>query len=456
MTEKKLGIAEKLGYGGHHLASNMVVFFVNSYFMFYLTDVYGIPPAIAGAIFAIGVVWDGINDPLIAHFADNRRFKSGECTRPFMLYTCLPLAVSTVLLFTPFEMPLIMKVIYCIVIYIIFDTATTFYRLPGFVMPVIASADQRDRLSINAYVSGGGSLGGALATVMCWPLVIMFSKGTDSIGKLINPQRGFPVTSVIIGGILIVLALYSYFTARERIKPKLDADDKLSLFKSFKLTIQDYNFRWNTVFSTIYFICNTLMVTMVVYYSTWVLKDAATNIIIMAVFITGSITALPFVKKVSIKLGRRKAMMLGALLILAGKIPFVIFPSIAMVMYVNAFITGLSVALNIVSFSTTRAEVADNIEAVSGRRIDGMVVNFNGFFNKCGTSLTTLAIGLVLQFAGYDAGLSQQPPQVTTAIVGIMGWAAIAFAILMFFCARKITIEDVVKKLNNGDKVINA
>ena len=446
MIEKKLGIPEKLGYGGHHLASNLIVFFVNSYFLFYLTDVYGIPPGIAGAILALGVVWDGINDPLIAYFADNRRFKSGECTRPFMLYTCVPLAVVSILLFTPFAMNLTMKIIYCIVIYIIFDTAVTFYRLPGFVMPVIASADQRDRLSINTYVSGGGSLGGALATVLCWPLVRMFS-GLSENGDMINPQRGFPLTAVFIGAVLIILALYSYFTARERVKPKLDTENKLSIMKSFKYTIQDYNFRWNTVFSTIYFICNTLMVTMVVYYTTHVLKDAGKTTIIMAIFIAGSISALPFVKKISLKLGRRKAMMLGALLILAGKIPFVIFPLSAFIMYVNAFITGLSVALNIVSFSTTRAEVADNIENTSGRRIDGMVVNFNGFFNKCGTALTTLCIGLALEFAGYNAELSVQPQAVTTAIVGIMGWAAIAFSVLMFFCAGKITIENVVKKL---------
>jgi len=447
MKEKKLGLLEKLGYGGHHLASNLIVFFVNSYILFYFTDVYGIPPAIAGVILALGVVWDGINDPLIAHFADNRRFKNGEFMRPFMLHTCLPLAVATILLFTPFKLPFVLKVIYCIFIYVIFDTAVTFYRLPGFVMPVLASAEQRDRLSINTFVSGGGSLGGALATVLCWPLVRLFS-GLNENGDMINPQRGFPITAAVIGIMLIALALFSYFTSRERVKPKLELDDKLSMLKSFKLAMQDYNFRWNTVFSTIYFICNTLTITMVVYYCMYIIYDAGKTTLIMAAFIVGSITALPFVKRVSLKLGRRKAMMLGALLIMAGKIPFVFFPTNIIVMFAYPFIMGLSVALNIVSFSTTRAEVADNIEAVSGRRIDGMVVNFNGFFNKCGTALTTLGIGLALQFAGYNAELSVQPEAVTTTIIGIKGWAGIAFSLLMFFCARKITIEDVVKKLN--------
>jgi len=129
MKEKKLNLPEKLGYGGHHVASNLIVYFVNAYILFYFTDVYGIPPGIAGMILALGVIWDGINDPLIAHFADNRRFKSGESTRPFMLYTCLPLAIASVLLFTPFNLPPVIKIIYCIVIYIIFDTAVTFYRL---------------------------------------------------------------------------------------------------------------------------------------------------------------------------------------------------------------------------------------------------------------------------------------------------------------------------------------
>ena len=447
MTDNnRIGIPEKLGYFTFSISCNVVLTFVNTFILFYFTDVFGLPPAVAGAVIAFGVIWDGINDPLIANYADNHRFKNGERVRPYMLYICIPLAIFTVLMFTPFAFSQTLKVVYIVFIYVIFYSLTTFLRLPSYAMQILATPNQQDRLSISTYTSGGASLGGVLAGVICWPLVRMFS-GLDSSGGMINPQRGFPLTAVVIGLLVVTGALFSYFTSRERVFPKNNAENKLTLFKSFMLTIKNYNFRWNTIFSTLYFVNNTLLTATLVYYCNYVYKKPGATTALMGTFALGSILALPAIKKIDRALGRRKAMMLGALLIFISKIPFVIFPLNIISLYVTAFIMGLSVALNIVTFSTTRAEVADHIEYVNNRRIDSMVINFMGFFNKCGTSLTTLAIGFVLQLAGYRAGVSAQPQSVTTALVFIMGWAPLALSALMLFCGSRITIEKVVQEM---------
>ena len=446
MTDMKIGIIEKLGYGSIHLSANLLVSFVNMLILFYFTDVFGISPAVAGAVIAFGLIWDGINDPLIANYGDNHRFKNGERSRPYMLYFCMPLAISTVLMFSPFALSQTLKVVYIILIYIVFYTFTTFWRLPGYTMQTLATPDLKDRLSINVFVSGGATFGAMLAGVMCWPLARMFS-GLTADGEMINPQRGFPMTAGVIGIIIIATALFCYFTSRERVFPRNTLEEKISLLQSFKLSMKDHNFRWNTAFSTLYFSNNTLMMATLVYYCTYVFRRPAAATLIMGIFAVGSLLALPFIKKIDLVLGRRKAMMLGALLIFTGKIPFVIFPYYIMSMYISALTMGLSVALNIVTFSTTRAEVADHIEFVNNRRIDSMVVNFMGFLNKCGTSLTTLAIGIILQFTGYQADISDQPQSVIIAMVIIMGWASMAFSLIMLFCGSRITIEEVVREM---------
>lgn len=450
MTDNRIGMTEKLGYFSFSISCNIVITFVNTFILFYFTDVFGLPPAVAGAVIAFGLIWDGINDPLIANYADNHRFKNGERTRPYMLYICIPLAVFTILMFTPFVLSQAIKVVYVVFVYVIFYSLTTFLRLPSYAMPALATPNQRDRLSINTYVSGGASLGGVLASVICWPLVRVFS-GLDSGGGMINPQRGFPLTALVIGSLIVAGSLFCYFTSRERVFPKNDTENKLTLFQSFALTVKDYNFRWNAAFSTLYFVNNTLLTATLVYYCTYVYRNPGATTAIMGTFALGSILALPVIKKIDAALGRRKAMMLGALLIFVSKIPFVIFPLNIITMYITALIMGLSVALNIVTFSTTRAEVADHIEYVNNRRIDNMVINFMGFLNKCGTSLTTLAIGFVLQLAGYRAGITDQPESVTAALVACIGWASLVFSGLMLFCGSKITIEEVVKEMR-GEK----
>jgi Na+/melibiose symporter-like transporter len=43
--------------------------------LFFLTNVLKIPMGWAGAIIAIGTVWDAVNDPLFGYYAVNHRFK---------------------------------------------------------------------------------------------------------------------------------------------------------------------------------------------------------------------------------------------------------------------------------------------------------------------------------------------------------------------------------------------
>ncbi|MEL7648740.1 MAG: MFS transporter [Sedimentibacter sp.] len=447
MNNQKISLAEKLGYGSFSISCNIVVQFVSTFILFYYTNVFGLSPVVAGAIVSFGVIWDGINDPLIAHFSDNHRFKNGERVRPYMLYICIPLAITTVFMFVPFDMAQWMKPLYGIFMYVIFYSFTTFLRLPSYAMPILSTSDSQERISINTYTSGGASLGGVLASVLCWPLVRIFS-GVDESGSLIDPKRGFPMAAAIIGCIVIFGALLSYFTSRERVKPLNENEEKLSLISSFKIVTGNYNFRWNTAFSTLYFVNNALLTTTIVYYCTYVFNDSGLTTTVMAAFAVGSIIALPFIKRLDRAMGRRRAMMLGAALIFISKVPFLILPTNVSAMYANAFIMGLSVALNIVTFSTTRAEVADHVEHENNRRIDSMVINFMGFLNKCGTSLTTLFIGISLQMAGYNAQLKIQPQAVTQTLIFLIGWTSLAMAVAMFYCASKITIEETVQQMN--------
>ena len=449
-TIKKIGLTELLGHGSFSISCNLVIQFVTTFILFFYTDVFGIAPAAAGAILAVGMAYDGITDPVVAGIIDNRRFKNGERTRPLIKYICVPLSVALIVMFTPITIHGAAAVFYCLLIYLVYDTLTTLLRLPGFALPTLATSNQQDRLNINTFISGGATVGAVMASVLCWPLVLAFS-GLDDAGGLINPQRGFPLAAAVIGLIIIAGGLFCYHTTRERVFPKDKNEQKLSLWKAFKTTMSNYNCRWNTAFSTLYFVSNSLLSTTLVYYCAVVHRNPALVTPIMAVFAIGSLIALPFVRKIDNKIGRRKAMMLGAGLILISKIPFLFFPLNIYAMYVNALIMGLSVALNIVTFSTTRSEVSDHIEFVNNRRLDSMVINCMGLVNKYGTALTVLAIGLVLQFTGYDANLDYQPQAVTTGLIAIMGWVAVGVAALMLFCASKITIEKVMIEMKEAE-----
>ncbi len=95
----KLNFSTKLAYGigelSGSLPSNILVFF----FLFFLTDIAGLKPGVAGIIVMIGKVWDGINDPLIGWLSDRTRSRFGR-RYPWMILGSIPLGLSCILLWT--------------------------------------------------------------------------------------------------------------------------------------------------------------------------------------------------------------------------------------------------------------------------------------------------------------------------------------------------------------------
>ena len=74
-----------VGYGAGDFGFNLYFTGLNLYLLYYYTDVLGIDPAVAGIIFMIPVIWDGISDPLMGWIATRTRTRFGKF-RPYVLF----------------------------------------------------------------------------------------------------------------------------------------------------------------------------------------------------------------------------------------------------------------------------------------------------------------------------------------------------------------------------------
>lgn len=92
LSAEKLHFTTKLAYGagdfGPAITANILVF----YLLFFLTDVAGIPPALAGSVLMIGKIFDAINDPIIGLLSDRTRSRWGR-RLPWILAGMVPFAV---------------------------------------------------------------------------------------------------------------------------------------------------------------------------------------------------------------------------------------------------------------------------------------------------------------------------------------------------------------------------
>ena len=90
---------EKVGYAFGDFSSCLIWQSISIYLLFYFTNVAGVEQGAAIAIISISIFIDGFTDILMGFIIERTRTRFGK-VRPYLLTMGLPLAVSTVLLFS--------------------------------------------------------------------------------------------------------------------------------------------------------------------------------------------------------------------------------------------------------------------------------------------------------------------------------------------------------------------
>ncbi len=445
-TTEKMGVVEKLGFMTFSMSDNIVYQFKAIYYMFFLTNVLGISVGTAGTVFAIGTVWDAVNDPLLGYMALNTRFKSGEKIRPFILYA-VPWAVTIVALFWAFPGSELFKAVVAEAIYFIFEAFNTFCGIPYNSMGSVATNRDDDRRSLNVYRNIGGCLGTAIGALACLPLLKLFG-AMDSTGNLTAAaNRGFILTATVMGVICVAGAAVHFLTTRERVHQVEDNDEKIPFGEVVRMLVSCPSFIRNTLYVACYGCGNTLLLTCITYYATYALGSTAAATSIQAAYLVVSLIMSVLVVPIDRALGRRRTMILGAVMLILSKIWFILQPSNVIALYVNAAVTGVGVAIAFVMFNTNRNNIVDLVEAKEGRRLDSMVSTVDNLMAKLSQSGVTWFIGFWLARAGFNADLPAQPAAVVPALNFLLGWAPLIFAVIMLIVVFRFRIEEEVADL---------
>ena len=447
---KPMGTLEKLGFGCFSMSNNVVFQFKSSFYLFFLTNVLGIGIATAGAVLALGTVWDAINDPLLGYTAVNRRFKNGERIRPFILFSVF-WALSIVGLFTAFGGSEMVKAAIALIIYFVFEAFNTYVGIPYNGMASVATNRDEDRRAINVYRNIGACFGTAIGTLACNPLLKLFGAMDKQTGNLTDSAaRGFLLTACVMGCVCIFGAAVHFFTTKERIRPEQEETVPLSFREVVQALIANEHFVKNTLYILCYNVINTLLLTCIVYYATYILGSTGASTPIQAAYLVMSLGMSFAVSAIDSKLGRRKTMILGTAFYVFGKIWFLIQPHAAGAMYVNALTVGVAVSISYVMFNTNRNNIVDLVEKQSGYRLDSMVSTVDNLAAKLGNALVTWLIGVSLDMAGFDEALAVQPEAFGTVLSALLGWVPMLIGVAMFFVVRNFRIEDDVKALEHS------
>lgn len=436
-------LPEKLGYMAYSTSANIVFNFKSLYYLIFLTNVLQIPVLTAGTMMTLGTIWDVTNDPIIGVFAGNVKFKSKEKIRPYLLLIAIPWALGLVLLFTDFNLTQTLAVIVSLLIFFFYEIANTFRGIVYNGLGALASDNDDDRKSINAFRSLGACLGSGIGAVAVTPIVRLFGGLQEKnaiIGK--GDARALFLTALVMGALCVFGCLVHYFTSKERVQEKEEHDDSVSIKDTYKMLFKCKSWVWNMLYIMGYGICNTLIMSAINYYAAYILGSSSKATPILATYLVVSIIMSLLTPKIDTLLGRKKTMYLGVISQIVGKVIFMLNPTNELFIYINAISVGFGATITFIMLNQNRNNISDVVEIQNHRRLDAMVSTGDNLASKLAEALVTQLMAFALAVAGFNEALQiNQTVATKNVICGLLGIVPCIVLVGMLITIRFLDIE---------------
>lgn len=397
---------EVLSYSVAGLGQNIICQLVTSFFMVYLTEVVGIKALWLSFMFLAARLFDAFNDPIMGTIVDRTRSKLGKM-RPYLLYSPIPIAVLSVLLFTSFpNWSMQGKFAYSTIIYLAWGIAYTSVDVPYWGLASSMTSDTGKRNTLLTVARLFCTIGSGLISV-----AIPIFTDTDPKTQTFKITEGslrwiYPVIAIVC----VVIAVPTFWIGFKNTKERFYEDkDKASLKDNLKLLAKNKPVLLMILVGILGGL-RTIYLTTAVYIAKYNFLDLKLASVIFLLVVPGGLIATLLTPLLSKKLGKRDIMIWshligGALLILlyfiglrssgqsnASKIAFYI------IMIIAGVPSGFS---NILTYSMI-ADSIDYLEDKTGKRAEGICFSMQTLISKIGMALTAFVTLLVLGLSGYD------------------------------------------------------
>jgi len=409
---QKLSRSTKIVYGAGDLGFSLTSTIIGAYFLFFLTDVVGIKPAVAGIAILVGRTWDYINDPIIGHISDRTRSRWGR-RRPFLLFGALPFAAAFLLMWyrPPFESQIALAVYYSAA-YVLFDAAATFVYMPYFALTPELTDDYDERTALTSYRMFFSIFGSLLAFTV--PLMIVGTFTPENASRVLLMSAVFGVGSAF--PLLLV-----FFNTRE--KEVFIAQERPKLIPSLKAAFKNRPFVFGAVIYLFTWMCMTIIETVLLFYIKYVLELESMSEIIMAmIFVTG-IIALPLWEYASRKYNKRLAYAFGvAFWAVVQMLLITVNPSSPLgIIIFLCVMAGIGVAAAHVLPWSILPDAIEWDEFRTGERHEGMFYSLVTLSHKIASSIAIPLTAVMLDVTNYVPNAAQQPDSAIMGIKILMG-----------------------------------
>lgn len=416
MSDERLSVKEKIGYGLGDAASHIVFDNVMLYMMFFYTDIFGIPAGFVGTLFLLARALDAISDPCMGLIADRTRSRWGKF-RPWILFGAVPFSVTCVFAYSTPDLSLSGKMIYAAVTYTLLTLMYTVVNIPYCALGGVITNNPQQRISLQSWRFVLATAGGMLSTVLMMPLVTLIG-GED---KALGFQGGI----ALLAGVAFIMLAICFATTQERVQAPPNTtpvrEDLRDIWQ---------NDQWRVV--GVLTILNIMAVSIrggaMMYYVTWIMVSPTLFTLFLTTYCVGNLIGSALAKpltdwkcKVSIFWWTNAA--LAALSFAMFFVPL----QASVTMFIFIFVIGVLHQLVTPIQWVMMSDTVDYGEWRNGKRLTGISFAGTLFVLKLGLAVGGALIGWMLAGGGYQAGANTQNPATLTIIVAL-------FTLIPGFC----------------------
>ncbi len=397
----KVNFRERIGYSLCGAGIGMGAVPVNMLLLFYLTEVLGLRPGVAGLVVAIPKIWDMAVDPMLGGIIDRLAQRHGR-RAPVALVAALAYVVPLWLLFsmpisdTSWAIPL-----FSIAMLILFSVAQTALGVSQLALADDMTRNPRDRTSLLAF-SGVTTAFLTLAATAAVPKLIELGSA---------PRTGYALMSAILATVTAVtLLLFAISSWRYRVATASESKHQEPLLQAIRDTFGNRAFYRLIAYLIVFGITVGLVSALVPFINKHVLKGGSSGLSILgSIVLIATVAAMPIAALVAKRLGNANALQIcNATLVLS-------FPAMYLASYGPLWTSWIAVAIFgcgggglILMVQSSAMDLAKN------RLPNGEIVTLGIYLGilvagqKLGMSAGSIVAGAFLDIIGFASGAESQ------------------------------------------------
>ena len=419
-----LSLRTKLGYGVADVGASLSYNAVNFFFLFYLVEIIGLRPGLAGAALLSGRLIDAVTDPLMGSLSDRTRSRYGR-RKPYIWAGLIPFGISFALLWTVPNASQGAMFILAASALAFHAVIYTVVQVPYMALTPELAPEYETRTSLSSYRVGFGTLASLIAAAAP-PLLVASLNGATGLPE--EARFGWVVMGVIFGAVMSLSYLVMALLVRE---PKQVREVTQPPSRSL-LTTPGY-LRLIALFVSVTLGLGIVSSMLPFYLASLQLNPSEQTFILGLLFVL-AIVALPLWNLISGRLNKPLTLALGLAVLVVGLLLTVFAaPSagLSLPLILSVALAGVGTGAALLFPWAMLPDVVEFDRLAHGARREGLLYAGFTFAQKSAFALGAALNASVLELSRYSTSAPSASQAAITWMVGPAACAAFGVALLL-------------------------